>query len=262
MNYDYDILTSDAVYTTVTTDEFDHYAYKPVTFDVSNYKAFNPTTTLTGNNGTNETSTWDGCIEERKSVAAASFSYSKALGMSPSGAWDLDIDSTPTSDPDTKWAPQWPEVAYYRTKWVSIPGMAAITRLADVSESLTGEKASSYCPHKAQLLSTMSQSSFYAYADALKAEGSTYHDLGMIWGARIASPDGIFKSNVTEAPSNGGSVARHIIFMTDGEMAPNYEIQSSYGIEYHDRRVTRRRLQPASRTAQFPLPRGLRCSKG
>ena len=29
-----------------------------------------------------------------------------------------------------------------------------------------------------------------------------------------------------------------MIFMTDGEMAPSYAIQSAWGIEFHDRRVT------------------------
>ncbi len=39
----------------------------------------------------------------------------------------------------------------------------------------------------------MTQTSFNAYADSLVATGSTYHDIGMIWGARISSPDGIFR---------------------------------------------------------------------
>ncbi len=40
------------------------------------------------------------------------------------------------------------------------------------------------------------------------------------------------------APTNGGKVSRHIIFMTDGIMEPTTSVQSSYGIEWHDRRVT------------------------
>ncbi|MFM2372467.1 MAG: hypothetical protein RIS85_2189, partial [Pseudomonadota bacterium] len=95
-----------------------------------------------------------------------------------------------------------------------------------------------FCPARAQLLATMNQAAFYSYADALNPEGATYHDIGMVWGARLLSPDGIWADNVTEAPDNGGEVSRHLIFMTDGEMSPSYSSLSAWGVEYHDRRVT------------------------
>ena len=99
----------------------------------------------------------------------------------------------------------------------------------------------------------MTKTSFDAYADALSPEGSTYHDIGMLWGLRLNSPEGPWQSLVNDPPSNGGKVSRHIIFMTDGEMAPSYTIQSIYGIEWHDRRITidGSANQAARHTARF-----------
>ena len=88
------------------------------------------------------------------------------------------------------------------------------------------------------MLSGMSEVQFDNYADSLIATGNTYHDIGLLWGARLISPQGLFASNVNEAPANGANVSRHLIFMTDGSMQPSISVQSAYGIEYHDRRVT------------------------
>ena len=234
-------ITRDVTSTSVQTQqrktrdrkEFAGWTYKNLTnVDYSTYKTFRPAKALVGESGgqpVDVTSTWEGCIEERGSVASGTFSYSPLFGMSPS-AGDLDIDSAPnTWDDSTKWAPMWPELAYYR-----VNSNGNMTN----SETTTGRKASSYCPRAAQLLSEMNKWEFDAYANSLNSVGSTYHDLGMIWGARLSSPTGIFRDMVTEEPENGGSVARHVIFMTDGQMEPSNNIQSSYGIEYHDRRVT------------------------
>ncbi len=203
---------------------FSSWTYRQVTYDTSVYKTFQPVVTQTGSSGANVSSTWGGCIEERETVASGSIAWSALTGMSPSGLRDLDIDSAPTSDNATKWAPMWPQVAYRRN--------------SDVATATTGSAASSACPRAARLLATMTESAFDTYADSLTASGSTYHDFGILWGGRIASPTGIFSANVATAPSNGGAVARHIIYMTDGTLDPDPYIQSSYGIEYHDKRIT------------------------
>jgi hypothetical protein len=75
------------------------------------------------------------------------------------------------------------------------------------------------------------------YVDNLAPQGSTYHDIGMIWGARFISPRGIFRADNETAP-NGDAIARHIVFMTDGNLQPNVEQYGTYGIEWWDRRVT------------------------
>jgi hypothetical protein len=66
----------------------------------------------------------------------------------------------------------------------------------------------------------------------------TYHDTGLLWGARMSSPTGIFAANVNTKPTNGGTVSRHMIFMTDGDMAPYANTNGMYGIEEVQMRIT------------------------
>lgn len=221
----YQYLTSSGIYTTVTNQVFNRWDYKPVTYDTSAFKAFQSVTTKTGSSGSNVTSTWGGCIEERDTVNASAFSFSTLTGMSPSDAYDLDLDLEPNGDNATKWTPLWPQVSYYRSS---------------LGVSTTGSSSSStvYCPAAAKGLQTMSQSAFNAYADSLAPTGATYLDIGMIWGGRLISQEGIFADTVNEEPSNGGNVTRHLIFMTDGDMDTSNSIYQAYGIEWLDRRVT------------------------
>lgn len=207
-----------------------HYEYKQRLLDTSVYKTFNTATANVGSNGSDISATWDGCIEERKTQPVSSFSYSPLVGMSPADALDVDLDAVPdVSNDDTKWAPMWPEVAYRR---YDDDGNRSVATQAN------GSRPGSYCPAAAQMLTEMDESTFNAYADKLKPEGSTYLDIGMIWGGRLLSPQGLWQSTVNDEPDNGGEVSRHIIFMTDGIMEPNYDIQSAWGIEWWDRRVT------------------------
>ena len=72
------------------------------------------------------------------------------------------------------------------------------------------------------------------YVNALVATGNTYHDIGMIWGGRLASPRGIFADNVNR---DNRPVSRHLIFMSDGQMEPNIGGYNAYGIEALSNRV-------------------------
>ncbi len=159
---------------------------------------------------------WDGCIEERETVASSSITYDGATGnITPTGASDLNIDLAP-SDNASRWRPYWPEVSYRRN-----------------NTNTTGDA----CPRPAQLLSTMTRAEFVTYANNLDTDGNTYHDVGLLWGARISSEDGIFQTSVTEAAPNNGFVSRHLIFMTDGSMQPTSTGYSIYGLEEEDDRV-------------------------
>lgn len=205
--------------------------YRQVEYDVSGFKTFASTGTPTGSYGANQNSTWGGCIEERSTVNQSSFSYSSTAGITPKTALDLDLDSLPDVTNDkTKWAPMLPQITYRR--WNSRGNYTTSSPMYD------GELGGTYCPVASRLLGEMTQTSFNQYADSLTAVGGTYLDIGMIWGGRLASPQGMWKGLVNDDPANGGEVARHIIFMTDGEMEPNAYIPQAWGMEYWDRRVT------------------------
>lgn len=232
-------------YSTGTSD-WKEWQYRAFTIDTSKYKSFTSVNTPIGTSGATVTSTWGGCVEERETTPASSISFSATTGMSPD-AWDLNIDDAPDGSDASKWRPMWPEMAYYRTdptgSWLSTDATTDI-----------GGKAGSYCPKASQLLAAMTQTEFDTYVNSLSASGSTYHDLGMLWGARISSPTGMWKDNVLLEPSNGGTVSRHIIYMTDGDMDNSVSIQTMYGIEFHDRRVTTdgdKDVSDARHTARF-----------
>jgi len=165
------------------------------------------------------THAWNGCIEERQTVVDL------AMNPVPDGALDLDINSAPIADNDnTKWKPYWGIVEYNR------------------SSSTSGSMVTERCPapmRQFQEVDTKNPNTVPAwlntYLNNLTAVGNTYHDIGMIWGARLASTRGMFAANVLEG--NRTSVSRHIIFMTDGQMEPSRTGYNAYGIEDLDRRI-------------------------
>lgn len=194
------------------------------TYDfVRSIKTANPAVT-TPSEVNGSTSRWGGCIEERDTIAAANFVYT-AGGITADGslnAHDLNIDALPNSM-ETKWRPYWEEVYFFRNDGTSIKNKGA------------GYTA---CPSKASLLATMTRDQVQTYVNNLVAVGGTYHDVGLLWGARLASPQGIFQSTVNANPGNPGSVSRHMIFMTDGQLTSYDFVASMYGVEMYDRRVT------------------------
>lgn len=170
-----------------------------------------------------DTSSWAGCIEERNTVDSDSVVYNGSSGtITPGGTDDLDIDLVPNND-NRRWRPYWPDVMYYRN--------------AGTTLTSSGTASQTSCPQPAQLLTEMTETEFDNYADALTADGGTYHDIGMIWGARLSSPTGLFSANVTQAASNNGYVSRHLIFMTDGVLDIGDTYYSAYGLERHDLKV-------------------------
>ena len=170
------------------------------------------------------TARWNGCIEERATVNSASFN------PIPANAHDLNINSVPDDD-DTRWRPMWSEMAFSRGSnadgWES---------------STTNNNTTGACPAPMMLFRDADITSgteppewLDTYLDGLVAEGNTYHDIGMNWGARLASPRGIFADNVNEGDSN--AVSRHLIYMTDGVLQPSSTIYGAYGVERYDNRI-------------------------
>ena len=198
------------------------------TYDMPSLAALNGTTGVTGLTTTNDS--WTGCIEERQTV------QNLAMNPVPSGAYDLDIDTVPSSDA-TRWKMYINNLLWYRGS----TNVSSRTLTALASDTY---RESSQCPPKAMLFTTVDTSNasvvptwLDTYINTLVAGGSTYHDLGMIWGARLGSPTGLFASNVNADSTKYPSVSRHIIFMTDGEMAPTVDNYSAYGEELYDNRV-------------------------
>ncbi|MEL7706734.1 TadE/TadG family type IV pilus assembly protein [Citromicrobium bathyomarinum] len=201
--------------------------YKQVTHPTSSYKTFTETPDPTG--VTSNRYTWEGCIEERDTVASDSVTFNAGTKtFSPNGLYDLDIDSAPTNNA-TKWRPYWPEVVFYRD---------TNTTQSNTPGGRDGKPQTS-CPYRAELLGTYdSLSALRSYTNNLSPDGGTYHDIGLLWGARVSSPQGIFSTTVNAAPSNNSYVGRHIVFMTDGELDPGPTYYNAYGIEQHDGRIT------------------------
>ena len=181
------------------------------------------------------TSTWAGCIEERDTDS--NITASTSTSSTPSNAQDLNIDALPDpTQKGTKWRPHWPDVEFTRS------GSSSGTWLNTQSRKDGGWNA---CPSQSRRLTsyanrtstpTGQSSSFNSYIDNLIAVGGTYHDIGMLWGARFLSPKGIFASDNNSAP-NGFNISRHIVFMTDGDMSAYQQVYGAYGYQQLDARV-------------------------
>lgn len=178
---------------------------------------------------TDKTITWDGCIEERPTVRATAYS------PIPTDAKDLDVDLVPTGDATTKWGFALPELVYARrvmTTWDEL----------DASQVDTANNYYNsvpyFCPKPAKKLQAWpSVTDFQTYVDNLTADGNTYHDIGILWGARLMSPTGIFASENFKTPQ-GGDIERHMIFMTDGDTVASNTDYAAYGLPWFDRRQT------------------------
>ena len=176
--------------------------------------------------------TWfRGCIEERSTYEIDDYD-----DVDLTRALDLDIDLVPDpDDPDTQWRPLLNEMSWVRS--INLRGRGSFSVAAanyqwDYLNS--GWAGRSACPAQAQLLQEMDAGEVSSYVDSLFADGSTYHDIGMIWGGRLLSPTGLFAAE--NADESGGTTSRHMIFLTDGETAPLDLSYGSYGIEPLDRR--------------------------
>jgi hypothetical protein len=212
--------------------------YKPVSYPIGtllkNGTAWNssfqvPIATLDASAAANKTIVWDGCIEERRTVKATNY-Y-----PIPADAEDLDIDQVPSQgDPNSLWAPALASLVYNR------PTTADDTGSHSGHDHSSPESSSSTyaCPNnEAKKLQAWPASNFQSYVDGLTPEGSTYHDIGLLWGARFMSPTGIFRAE-NEFTPQGGAIDRHMIFMTDGETCATVPNYIAYGLPRLDKRQT------------------------
>ena len=175
-------------------------------------------------------SQWKGCIEERQTVNTITASSGYTI---PSAANDLNIDLIP-SDTASKWAPYWPEVEFRGDGNTQDPLQEAYYnkygKLAYIA------KPQFACPAPTKRLQSWTRSALSTYLDTLNPDGGTYHDNGMIWGARLLSRKGIFAADNPDTYLNM-PFSRHIIYMTDGIIDTGATLYSTYGVEAWDQRV-------------------------
>lgn len=214
------------------------YTHRRWTHNVSGLLTGGGMTVPSGVNGAAVTPIWNGCIMERDTVAFAS------NAAVPTGAFDLDVDGTPSSEA-TRWHVALPNIAHPRSTNVYDAVAATPTEVDTASDWQSYTSAANVsggwaaCPTQAmrlQPIPTANRATLLNYVNSLIAVGGTYHDVGMVWGTRFASPTGLFASDNATA-SNGSPIARHIIFMTDGQAAPNPGIYGFQGVEYLHGRV-------------------------
>jgi len=229
--------------------KFTNWTYKQASFDVSNFRTGGTIPIVTNTSGivntsgsyteqqlaamqtagtasgfTTTNSAWTGCIEERDTVSTI---ISTSPLTVPSGAYDLNVDYIPNSDA-TRWRPQFDDISYRRNS------TSSGTPTADAT---SGTGTTSYCPQAAKRLQAWTRTDLNTYLNSLFAKGTTYHDFGMIWGARFISPTGIFSADNPTTYNNAG-VDRYIVFMTDGAINTDPANYTLYGVEYLDKRVT------------------------
>lgn len=195
------------------------YRHSMRTLTLNNYRAGGTETNPAYRDG--RTMTWPGCIEERGTVVTDTYT------PLPADAWDLNVDAGGGTDA-REWKMQL-DALYRRNP--SLPS-------EDFMESKSnGQRDYSDCPSaRAQIVKAMTASQVTSYVNTLVPKGGTYHDVGMIWGVRLMSPNGLWGSTNTSKP-NAMPISRHIIFMTDGLMNAQLNTYGVYGLEELDRRV-------------------------
>jgi Flp pilus assembly protein TadG len=242
--------------------ELTSWTEKPVSFDISGLKNgtnwngsfvvanadVDPTPTTVNRSGQsgssqlykaiNKTINWEGCIEERQTFQNTGGNPDDDWSPNiPSEAFDMDIDMLPSGTAGTKWAPALEGLIFGRRDASNKRTLSDVVRSAsDGSDKLNVLG----CPAQANRIQVWnSGTDIRDYTDGLVADGNTYHDLGLLWGARLLSPTGIFgAANSSDASGNPITIQRHMIFMTDGDTNTNCSSYTPHGSAWWDRRQT------------------------
>ena len=244
-----------------------HWFYRPVEYDLRPFKgngagdATVPGGSFTAqinDNQTNRTITWPvgdrACIEERATRRTNEF-------VTPRHDMEVDLIPNP-SDPDTQWKPYLPTVVYARNitagqrltnttistnqnqdnHWIFSGRPQTSTRTMSLTNEYNYWNPSSdvyegACPSPARKLGAMTQTQLNTYMSSLRPQGYTYHEIGMMWGLRLISREGLFADEHSLADA-GGSVQRHMIFMVDGDRDTRPFTYSAWGVAGTARRRT------------------------
>lgn len=152
----------------------------------------------------------DGCVEERPSIGNSDHPITISTTVTTD---DIDLIAINNNDRARQWGRYDPDEQH----------------------------SSSYdvCPAEATRLRTYGGET--GYQNAINAAtttvtGNTYHDLGIVWAARFLSSSGMFATDNPEEWNNV-PVAKHIVFLTDGEMCPSDSAYTSLGVERYEDRI-------------------------
>jgi len=202
----------------------------------------------------NTTATWAGCIEERKTFQNTDGNPSDDwlnFPASPTDAIDMDIDRVPSAaDDDTRWRPALMAAVWGRketlvdTTWSGTHTTAWVEGNAYTGTGTPGRNLSNNSCNvtPSRVLTSYNgrdgnptAADFSSYVGTIAPAGNTYHDIGLLWGARLMSPTGIFAADNATTPG-GAQITRHLIFMTDGDTATTNNNYDSYGMAIWDQR--------------------------
>ncbi len=245
--------TGSNTYTTTTgitwtggtvSGQFDGWTYKQAPLNVSGLKntASNSWKTSVdlplGANGANVAIAWPGCVEERQTARVLDSNPLDDWDTVPLTALDMQIDGVPIAgNADTQWKPMLPNAVWERYSDGSrnTKTMSELTTDDDGDlDSGSVENANNSCPVAARQYQFWTPTTYSNYVDSLSTGGNTYHDAGLLWGARLMSTTGIFSA--TTASGSGEVVDRHMVFMTDGDTNTTQTNYASNGISWWDRR--------------------------
>ena len=169
----------------------------------------------------------NGCIKERDTYEIQDFNaidFTRAI--------DLDIDRVPDSE-SSKWSEAQQNYIYQRAN-TDATGSTFSLNNYETTANFYQPTSISNCPVPARKLAEMSAAEVDTYLNSLRTSGNySYPDVGMIWGARLLSPTGIFADENADLP--GGTTARHLIYVADGGASTNISSVSAYGSDWIDR---------------------------
>lgn len=256
--------TSDRAINWTDYQQIDYWTYKPISFSqianlkeadekwatsvslpigqtsVKNLKLSGSNSNVTINVPQDRDVTWNGCIEERHTFQNIDGTPGDEWSPIPTDALDMNINLIPSLSTahNSFWGPLLNGATWARYDW-NLSDCTKSGRTTDnVNTSCNASTSSASCPTEARKLTTYNTPGpFETYVDSLSTGGNTYHDIGMLWGARLMSPTGIFadENDFTEA---GRPIQRHLIFMTDGDTNTSNTDYSAYGIGFYNRLQT------------------------
>lgn len=215
--------------------------YRQFPFDVTGVVAGNVVTNPTKVRG--QTMRWLGCVE----TTVDNPGQTTFTTTSPPS--ELDPDVVPSGA--NRWIPHMQDLVYQRNNsatnratdysdgddWTRNPGYG-FDAFGTNNGNEMSQAGSVACGKPVKRLGAMTRDEVRAYVEATDfvPMGGTYHDVGMIWGARLISPTGLWAADTAAWPGRNAP-NRVIVFLTDGDMSPSFGSYGLYGIEGYDRRV-------------------------